>query len=232
VKVLITAGGTEEAIDGVRRLTNTSTGATGGALARAFAAHGATVTLLHGVRAPLASLDLERLTFTDFTDLEGRLHTLLAERDFDAVVHLAAVADYRIAAVEIDGQRVPHGGGGKIPGGHEMVVRLAPTPKLVDQLRRWSRNPSITVVGFKLTDTSDGEERRAQVRALLERETTDLVVHNDLSEIAGDRHPAEIWAGDRVVARTETKRQLAETLFDLLAARPESAGPVDEELRR
>jgi phosphopantothenoylcysteine decarboxylase/phosphopantothenate--cysteine ligase len=45
--ILITSGGTEEPIDGVRSITNTSTGHTGAELATWFADHGANVTLLH-----------------------------------------------------------------------------------------------------------------------------------------------------------------------------------------
>lgn len=232
MRVLVTAGGTEEAVDGVRRLVNVSTGATGSAIARAFAARGAEVVMLHAARTPLEDLPVEREAFSSFADIEHRLRRLLGSRDFDAVIHLAAVSDYRIAAVEVDGRPVRHGDAGKIPSGREVVLRLAPTLKLVDRLRGWSRNPGIRVVAFKLTNTADPEARRRAIRELLDRSGADLVVHNDLAGIAGDRHPAEIWHGDRVVAATKTKHQLAETLFDLLAGRPEPAEPVDTELGR
>jgi phosphopantothenoylcysteine synthetase/decarboxylase len=217
VRVLITAGGTEEPIDGVRRLTNTSTGATGGVIARGFAERGAEVVLLHGARAPLETTPVERATFTSFDDLEHQLQHLLGGRDFDAVVHLAAVSDYRVAAVEVDGRAVPHGDTGKIPSGREVVLRLAATPKLIDRLRDWSRNPAIRVIGFKLTNDPEPDERRRQVRALLDRGVADLVVHNDLGGITEGRHPAEIWDRSRRLAGTTTKEELANALFGLLA---------------
>ena len=37
-----------------------------------------------------------------------------------------------------------------------------------------------------------------------------------LLEIAGDRHPAEIWTPRGPLARTATKKELAETLYGLL----------------
>jgi len=226
MRVLITAGGTDVPIDGVRRLTNTSTGATGVALARVFAARGAQVVLLHAARAAVTGIEGECDTFTTFGELEARLRRLLSERTFDAVVHLAAVSDYRVAAVEVDGMVVPHGDRGKIPSGHDVVLRLAPTTKLIDRLRDWSRNPSVRVIGFKLTDHEDDGHRQRAVRQLLDRGSADLVVHNDLSEIDDDRHRATIWDRAGIVATTETKEQLGRALFDLLAGTPAGPGPA------
>ena len=216
MKILLTAGGTEEPVDGVRRLTNTSTGATGGVLAQHFADHGAEVLLLHAERAPLADLDLERDTFVTFADLEAALRRHLGGHNWDAVVHLAAVSDYSVASLEVDGRRVAHGDRGKIGSGREVVIRLAPNPKLIDSLKTWSRYPTVQIVGFKLTNQPDQAKRAAQVRALLARGTTDLVVHNDLNEIEGEDHKAEIWNPQGPVARTTTKTELADALFELL----------------
>ena len=216
MKVLVTAGGTEEPVDGVRRLTNTSTGATGGVLARRFSELGAHVLLLHAERAPLDGIDVERETFTTYADLEGSLRRHLEYRWWDAVVHLAAVSDYSVASVEVDGLPVPHGDRGKIGSGAEVVIRLEPNPKLIDELKRWSRNPAIRVVGFKLTNHPDLEVRKAKVDELLARGVADLVVHNDLAEIDGESHPAVIWTHREPIARTSTKIELAEALFALL----------------
>ena len=106
MKILVTAGGTEEPVDGVRRLTNSSTGATGGALARHFAEGGAEVLLLHAERAPLSGIPVERETFVTFADLEAALRRILSEDRWDAVVHAAAVSDYSVASVEVDGRVV------------------------------------------------------------------------------------------------------------------------------
>jgi hypothetical protein len=44
----------------------------------------------------------------------------------------------------------------------------------------------------------------------------DLVVHNDLSGIAGDRHLAEIFDRSGRLASVTTKDELAETLSTIL----------------
>jgi phosphopantothenoylcysteine decarboxylase/phosphopantothenate--cysteine ligase len=213
MRVLVTAGGTEEPLDGVRRLTNVSTGATGGALASALSERGAEVLLLHAERAAASRLAVERESFVTFADLERLLRRHLAARDWDAVIHLAAVSDYHVDSIEVDGRVVEPGGSGKIGTGREVVIRLAPNPKLIDSLRSWSRNSQITVVGFKLTDDPDAESRLRQVRALVDRGVADLVVHNDIREIDSECHLATIYRGETVVARTASKAELAAELW-------------------
>ncbi len=224
MRILVTAGGTEEPVDGVRRLTNTSTGATGGVLARTFAEHGAEVLLLHAARAPLDSVAVERDTFVTFTDLENALRRHLGAGDWDAVVHLAAVSDYSIASIKVDGRSVPHGNQGKISSGHEVVIRLTPNPKLIDNLKSWSRNRMIRVIGFKLTNDPDPEIRATRVRALLDRSAIDFAVLNDLGEMAADHHQAEIWGRRGPLVQTATKEELAEALWALLTT-PHEPGP-------
>jgi len=216
LRILVTAGGTEEPVDGVRRLTNLSTGATGGVLARHFAERGAEVLLLHAERAVPSEAPSEQQTFVTFADLEAALRQILSERRWDAVVHLAAVSDYSIASVEVDGRKIPVDDQGKIGSDSEVVIRLQPNPKLIDSIKQWSRNPGPLVVGFKLTNDSDPVVREAQVRRLLDRGTTDLVVHNDLRDINDVKHHATIFDSRGPLVRTETKEQLARELFRLM----------------
>jgi phosphopantothenoylcysteine decarboxylase/phosphopantothenate--cysteine ligase len=216
VKVLVTAGGTEEALDGVRRLANSSTGATGLTLTRALAGRGAEVVLLHAARIDVSGVPADAVAFQTFEDLESHLEQQLGTRHFDAVIHLAAVSDYRLSSIEIDGREVNRDKHGKIGSGHELVLRLSPNPKLIDRLKTWSLNPYLRVVGFKLTDNPDRDARLAQVNALLERGTADLVVHNDIREIDGSRHLAAIHSRQGLVETSENKQELAEALIRLL----------------
>lgn len=219
MRILITAGGTQEPVDGVRCLTNNSTGTTGGVLAGFFAERGAEVLLLHAARARLTQIPVERETFVTFADLERALEHQLSARDWDVVVHLAAVGDYSVASIEVDGRRIQTGGEGKIGSGREVILRLAPNPKLIDSLKKWSRNRAIRVIGFKFTNEPDPQRRRAQVLALLERGVADFVVHNDAQEIDDERHLATIHDLRGPVVRSETKDELAEKLWQVLIAR-------------
>ena len=217
MNVLVTAGGTEEPIDGVRFLGNRSTGSTGRAIAAHFADRGASVTMLHAERVPVVDLRLTAAPYRTFDELAGLLKQHLAETSFDAVIHLAAVSDYRLAAIELNGRTLTPGRRGKLGSGHELVLRLTPNPKLIDGLRAWSQNPYLQVVGFKLTDTGDLSERHAAVKTLLDRGVSDFVVHNDIGEIRDGRHPAVIHAASGVVSSTSDKNELAAALYALLA---------------
>jgi phosphopantothenoylcysteine decarboxylase/phosphopantothenate--cysteine ligase len=217
MKILVTAGGTEEPIDGVRRLTNTSSGATGAVLARHFSERGAEVLLLHAQRALVTNVGCRRECFVSFSDLEGALHRNLSEEAWDVVVHLAAVGDYSIASVEVDGVPFITGGRGKIGTGHEVTLRLAANPKIIDKLHGWSLNPDIIIVGFKLTDEADPTLREKAVQHLMDRARPEFVVHNDLCEIGPEHHKATFFDRTGLIARSETKDEMARTLWHLIS---------------
>ena len=100
VRVAVTAGPTQEALDPVRYLTNHSTGKMGYALARAAAMRGAEVTLIHGQTA------LPPVKFTtDVPVTTARQMYEAVTGCFDAtdvLIMAAAVADYRPATVADD----------------------------------------------------------------------------------------------------------------------------------
>ena len=212
----MTAGGTEEPIDSVRSLTNTSTGATGAVLARTFIEKGAEVLLLHAERASIGEVPARRETFVTFADLEAALHHHLADREWDVIVHLAAVGDYSVDAVEVDGVEISVEDRGKIGTGHQVLIRLTPNPKIIDSLKAWSLNPDVLLVGFKLTDDADPARWEQAVEKLLDRGQVDLVVHNDVRHITADRHAASFYDRKGLVTQTMSKQEMAEALWNLL----------------
>jgi phosphopantothenoylcysteine decarboxylase/phosphopantothenate--cysteine ligase len=136
---------------------------------------------------------LRQLTFEDFDSLEHTLKTELSERRYSHVVHLAAVSDYRLSAIKVDGLPTDPGLG-KIPSGRRLELSLEPTPKLIASFRAWADDSSLKVVGFKLTSGADADERtRAAARVL---EASNLVIGNDVSEFdprTGD-HPYRAYS--------------------------------------
>ena len=107
MRVLITSGGTREPIDGVRSITNFSSGTTGAALADAFADAGWDVTLLRArdARRPNRTDRITEATFATVAELDAACHDLLGAQRYDAVVHAAAVSDFVVGAVVVDGVR-------------------------------------------------------------------------------------------------------------------------------
>ena len=97
LKVLITAGPTQEALDPVRYLTNHSTGKMGYALARTAHDMGADVTLVSG---PTALKPVHGVTMVDVISADDMFHAVEQRfGDADITIMAAAVGDFRSATV-------------------------------------------------------------------------------------------------------------------------------------
>lgn len=237
LRVLITSGGTSEPIDGVRVITNTSTGETGALIATYFAQRGHEVMLLRATTARTAGGACREATFFTYADLDAALTEFLRNENFDTVIQAAAVGDFSLETIEIDGVgRAP--GTAKLGSEVAPVLRLRRNPKILDTLRARSRNPAVRVVGFKLTQAANPESARAAVQRLFATGAVDHVVYNDLAtRRAHGQFPAEIWsAGQTEPQHCSDRLGLAAGLETLLVAerssddRPESAtgaGPGD-----
>jgi phosphopantothenoylcysteine decarboxylase/phosphopantothenate--cysteine ligase len=210
-RLLITAGATREPIDGVRFLSNVSTGQTGAALSDALSARGWQVTYLHGQGAAQPTQAAHRLSFQDFSDLERKLKAELDQRDYKGVIHAAAVSDYSVdnATPDIKPPASPEG----------LTLRLKPNAKLLPKLKMFSRDRRLRVVGFKLTLNESAELTDVRARELL-GDTVDAVVANDWAQVRGDRarHPG------RVITRADARafqnlNELAAELHGLLSDR-------------
>lgn len=219
MKILITSGGTEEPIDGVRYITNFSTGRTGAELAETLSSLGVEVTLLHGHRAILPEREIRKERFITFKDLDEKLQSLLKSEDFDALIHLAAVSDFSVDYIETEkGEKISPATSGKLKSDKSLNLHLKRNFKILDRLKEYSRSDrELIVTGFKLTDTDSTEEMEEAVSKLLLSGKVDFVVQNNLRDITKERHPARIYISDgSLLYRTETKREMAEKLYSLI----------------
>jgi phosphopantothenoylcysteine decarboxylase / phosphopantothenate---cysteine ligase len=194
LRVLITSGGTAEPIDGVRVLTNLSTGETGALIAGEFAQCGHEVVLLRARHARRGPAGCREQVFSSFEDLDRGLGRLLSTETFDAIIHAAAVGDFAVESIEVNG--VAHEPGtAKLPSDVAPVLRLRCNPKLLPTLRVRSRRRDVCVVGFKLTRGADAAAVRAAVAPLFTNGSADFVVHNDLAARGeSGPFPAGIWS--------------------------------------
>jgi len=182
-RILITAGGTEEAIDPVRVISNVGTGRTGLALARDLVAQGHHVSLLIAqksaylvdefMRASLAADPAQNTIEIDYfvssKDLEELCRDKLKMYAYDTVIHSAAVSDFKVS-------RSPH----KISSKKSVSLELIPQPKILDQMKSWSKNKKIRILAFKLTT----EESSARSLALVEHYPADGVFLNSLDKVS------------------------------------------------
>src|ERR1039458_789269 len=159
MKCIVTAGPAYEELDGVRRLTNFSTGALGTGLADYLSGLGHEVELLIGYYStcdPAVKAQRQQ-TFTTTADLRRRL-AALASPDVGAVFHAAAVSDFTFGRIW---ERTPTGElreikAAKIPTRAEgLLAELQPTPKIIRELRGWF--PKAFLIGWKYELEPAGE---------------------------------------------------------------------------
>ncbi|HPI39469.1 MAG TPA: bifunctional phosphopantothenoylcysteine decarboxylase/phosphopantothenate--cysteine ligase CoaBC [Pseudobdellovibrionaceae bacterium] len=182
-KILITSGGTEETIDSVRVLTNLSTGSTGVSLAEGLAKLGHDVTLLRGQRSKESQLISKVFNFSDFLSLQKLTESLLSSESFDYIIHAAAVSDFHFYGLLAQDQIIKTPPGKLSSENEELHLILKKNPKLVNSLKKISKNKNIKLISFKLTDTADLAVQINAVKKLFEQSSSDVVIQNDMSTI-------------------------------------------------
>jgi phosphopantothenoylcysteine decarboxylase / phosphopantothenate---cysteine ligase len=210
--VLITAGGTREALDPVRFLGNRSSGKMGYALAEAAQSRGAKVILISGPSAlyPPAHCELVKVTTAD----EMRHAVLQRMPEATVVIKSAAVADYRPSAVA--DQKLKRTG--------PLMLELLPTEDILAEVVR-QRKPGQLIVGF----AAETENRLENGRAKLLRKGVDAIVVNDVSRegvgFDSDLNGATFLTATTALDLPEmTKRKLADRILDEVVGlrRPQS----------
>ena len=210
--LLVTAGGTREALDPVRFLGNRSSGKMGYALAEAAQSRGAKVVLISGPSAlhPPAHCELVKVT----TAAEMREAVLGRMAEATLVIKAAAVADYR--PVTVSEQKLKRSG--------PLTLELAPTEDILAEVVR-RRHPGQLIVGF----AAETENRMENGRAKLLRKGADAIVVNDVSH-EGSGFDAEVNAATFLTLSTAielpemSKHSLADRILDeiLTLRRPSS----------
>ncbi len=208
-RVVVTAGGTAEAIDPVRYIGNRSTGKMGIAIAQAALDRGAQVTLIAGMTsAPIPSgVDLIRAP----SAAEMREAVLAALPTADALVMAAAVADFRPKSTSQT--KIARDGAG-------LTLELEPTSDILAEAVRTARatpGRQPVIVGFA---AETGSIERASEKAA--RKGVDLMVANDVAQegsgfgtdtnrvtVIEPNGPTEAWP-------LMSKRQVADRLLDRL----------------
>lgn len=213
-RVIVTAGGTREALDSVRFLGNSSTGRTGVTVAAKLQQEGWDVHLLLSAGATASAPEGVKVDRFDSVDsLATHLRKALSSNEVTAVVHAAAVSDFQIQSVrDQKGRAIP--ATGKISSHGPMTLELVPGPKLIRQLRHWSANPKLKVVGFKLLPESSEAEREAAVGTVLE--SADWVVANEAHRVGPHSHNFWLYNAQGLARQGATTEELSAAICDVL----------------
>lgn len=165
-RFLITVGGTREAIDPVRFISNHSSGKMGFAMAEAAAARGAEVTVVAGVTAVEPSTHINVVRAISASEM----HKAVSERLSNATVFVgaAAVADY--APANAADAKI------KKDDRDTLMLELKKTPDILAEVAS-NRHDGLIVVGFAAETNNVLEFARTK----LEKKKLDIVVANDVS---------------------------------------------------
>lgn len=167
VRVLVTAGPTQESLDPVRYLTNHSSGKMGYAIARAAAWRGAEVTLVSGPTALKKPAYVDTVDVVTAREMFGAVTSRAGEQD--VIIKAAAVADYRPAQVA-DGKI-------KKGAGEGLTLELRRTDDILAYLGEHKR-PGQILCGFSMETENLVENSRKK----LIRKSLDIVAANSLKE--------------------------------------------------
>lgn len=202
-KVLVTAGGTREAIDPVRFIGNRSSGKQGMAFASVAASLGAEVTLI--TTAPSNGIDCTVVEVESAQEMFDNVDERFADNDL--TVMAAAIADFRPRVVS-------HSKIKKATGAPELL--LEPTPDLLAHLGLLKK-PFQVLIGFA-AETGDPE---LEAKRKLKDKNADFIVANNVLQpgagFANDTNVVSV-VYDELCVKLELadKREIARTVLEMV----------------
>ena len=203
INVIVTAGGTSEPIDNVRRIANTGTGRLGSLIAEELAAD----AMVGPVSEKVVCVEIESVS-----DLQAAVTELMEKNEIHGIIHSMAVSDYTVRSVTtveslvdfltndttndmkekilkgMDQTDIRSGGGKLSSQMKSPLLLLEPTPKIISMFRKMA--PQAVIVGFKLLSNVSKEDLLDTAHRLLVKNDCDYVLANDAKEINTDHHHA------------------------------------------
>ncbi len=162
-KVLITCGGTEEAIDAVRVITNHSSGKMGIAICKECKKRGAQVTLVAGkVSVKIPELDKVVVVSTTM-------------QMYDAVLDNSKVADYVIMAAAPSDYRPKQVASNKIKS-ENLVLELVKNPDIAAAVGKNKMDTKLVIF------SAETENLIENAKGKLAKKNADMVVANDVTK--------------------------------------------------
>lgn len=210
-RVLVTAGGTREAIDPVRFIGNRSSGKQGWAIANQAAMRGAQVTLVLGPNSLPKIEGIETVEIESAAEMRDEILTRFD--DIDVLVMSAAVADARPVSVSDE----------KIKKEKLGSLVLEENPDLLAEFAAKKRANQV-IAGFAAETESSHEALVSAAKSKLARKGADLIYVNDVS--SGKVFGSDMTSGAIITREGEvipveqvSKEMLADTLLDQIKER-------------
>lgn len=250
--IIITAGPTNERLDAVMKITNMSTGALGATIATHFIENEKkNINNLYYLstkltRKPLVeSPKIKYVTVESTDDLLNALKNILTLEKIDAVVHSAAVGDYKgkysITASMLANELAQYAYNNRVSLDElrEGILKILQEPSITvsdghkissyepDLMFKLELTPKVIgeikkispltkLIGFKLLDGVSEEELIKVATKLREKNNAEYIIANDLSKIGNGKHIAYFVGENGVEYQTKTKDEIAKTLHKIL----------------
>ena len=205
--VIVSAGGTQEAIDPVRYITNRSSGKMGYAVALKAAQAGAKTILVSAPTDLVVPIGVERIIVRSATEMKEAID--IHYDSADAVIMAAAVADYRVAEVADN----------KIKKQETMTLELVKNPDILASLGERKQHQKL--IGF----AAETQDVIAYGKEKVRKKNLDMLVANDVSKSnAGfdvdTNEVTFIYPGDQIVnlpnmAKLDVAERIIQALADL-----------------
>ena len=232
INVIVTAGGTSEPIDNVRRIANTGTGRLGSLIAEELAADAMVGHIFYvcakdsfrPVSEKVVCVEIESVS-----DLQAAVTELMEKNEIHGIIHSMAVSDFTPAfsfSEEQLAKKLPasstqeelanwfaeneqiKNSASKISSDTEhLVLVLKKTPKIISYLREWQ--PKAKIIGFKLLVDVPKESLLTVAKNSLTNNKTDFIFANDLTEIHGETHHGYLLSKDGTVEEAQSKSEIA-----------------------
>ena len=199
MKILVTSGGTSEAIDRVRSITNHSTGRLGLVITEALIKAGHEVCLITTSQAikPVSHPNLKIIEIKNTLDLLEEMRNLV--KDYQVLIHSMAVSDYTPvymtsidevqASQDLSKFLTKQNTESKISSKEDaQILFLKKNPKIISLVKEW--NPKIHLIGFKLLVDVTEDHLIDVARESLKKNQADIIVANDLTQINSEQHLA------------------------------------------
>lgn len=200
--VLLTAGPTQEPIDGVRYISNRSSGKMGYALAEEAVARGARVVLVSGPVALAEPRGVELVRVRSAVEMRQAVMDHLSESTI--VIKAAAVADYHVAHPTTQKLKKTSA---------RLSLELEPTPDILAELG--TKKGDRLLIGF----AAETDHLIEEARRKLQQKNCDMIVANLVGDRVGfDADENEVVlvtrAGDTIPVERAPKRAVAARILD------------------
>jgi len=186
----------------MRVISNRSSGELGQRLAKGLKKRGAKVTLIEGpVNKPLQSKVIRVIKFKFYDDLI-KIARSEAKKNYDIIIHAAAVSDYKLKNTCKSKLR---------SGIKDLKLHLVPTIKIINLFKRI--NPRAVLVGFKLEPGITTDSVRKKVKRLFEEASCDIVIANSLKN---DKYKGFLADKKGIISHANNRKEITDQLINTL----------------